>query len=177
MLAATKGTVSWKSIGEQRTTLTRAVELDTGLDFVELEEDERVGLITVSVVVSEGLQSLSLLALGHEPSGGFGGEQDEEELEDGGETLEDGGDTPSPVVLDELGTEGGPRGAVRRVSKADATKDCKTRLHNVTGIPEGVVEGGQLRTVGRVGQLGDQHGGGVGSERQTETDEETVRAR
>ena len=156
---------------------TLAIEFDTSLDLVELEEHKSVSLVTVGVVVSESLECLSILALVEKPPGGFRAEEHEDELEDGGETLEDGGDTPSPVVLDELGTEGGPRGAVRRVSKADATKDCKTRLHNVTGIPEGVVEGGQLRTVGRVGQLGDQHGGGVGSERQTETDEETVRAR
>ena len=59
-----------------------------------------------------------------------------------------------------------------RVSKTDATKNGK-HLHNVTGVPEGVVEGGQLRTVSRVRNLSDQHGGGVGSERETETDEET----
>lgn len=47
-------------------------------------------------------------------------------------------------------------------------------LHNVTGVPEGVVQSRQLGTVCRVGELGDQHGRGVGSERQTETNKETV---
>ena len=46
------------------------------------------------MVVSERLQSLSLPVLGYEPTGGLGRHEDEEELEDGGETLEDGGDTP-----------------------------------------------------------------------------------
>ena len=33
--------------------------------------------------------------------------------------------------------------------------------HDVTGVPEGVVEGCELRTVSGVGDLRDQHGRGV----------------
>ena len=73
------------------------------------------------MVVGEGLEGLGLLSLGHEPPGGLGSEEDEEELEDGWETLEDGWNPPCPVVVDELGTEGSPRSAVTRVNQTDAT--------------------------------------------------------
>lgn len=46
-------------------------------------------------------------------------------------------------------------------------------LHNVTRVPEGVVESSQLSTVCGVGELSNQHGGGVRREGQTETNQET----
>ena len=88
--------------------LTRAVELNTSLDFVELEENERVGLIAISVIVSESLERLAFLALRDEPPWGFRCPEDKEELEDGWETLENRGNSPCPVVVDKLSTEGGP---------------------------------------------------------------------
>lgn len=46
-------------------------------------------------------------------------------------------------------------------------------LHNVTGVPEGVVQRSQLRTVRRVGNFGDEHGRCVCCECDTEADQET----
>ena len=58
---------------------------------------------------------------------------------------------------------------------ASATEEKKLRrgnLHNVTGIPEGVVESSQLGTVWRVRPFGDQHGCRVCREGETEADDE-----
>jgi len=132
-----------------------AIELDSGLHFLELELDEGVLIVAVCVVVSEDLQSLFVTALGYEPTRGLWSKEDEEELEDGGKTLKERGDTPGPVTGDVLTTESGPSG------------------DDVTRVPEGVVEGSQGCTVARIGNLGDQHGGRVGSESNTETDQET----
>lgn len=128
-----------------------AIELDGGLDLLVLVKDERVLVVAVRVVVTEDVESLLLTTLGDQPTRGLGNEPDEEDLGDGGESLEGRGDTPRPSVLDVEGTEGRPGG------------DDSTR------VPERVVEGSQLGTVGGVGQLRDEEGSGVGSEGQTET--------
>ena len=57
----------------------------------------------------------------------------------------------------------------------EATERSGLYVHQVTGVPEGVVEGGQLRTVCGVRQLSNEHGGCVRGESDTETDEETTR--
>lgn len=90
-----------------------AVELYTGLDLVELEEDKRVCFIAVSVIMGQDLEGLRLSALGHEPTRRFRSEQNEEELEDRGETLKDRGNTPCPVVVDELCAKCCPRGTTQ----------------------------------------------------------------
>lgn len=46
-----------------------AVELDGGLDFLELVLDERVLLVTIGVIVGERLESLGITTLAHEPTG------------------------------------------------------------------------------------------------------------
>ena len=47
-------------------------------------------------------------------------------------------------------------------------------LHNVTGVPEGGVQCGELSTVGGVGNLSDQEWRRVGRERETKADDETL---
>lgn len=152
-----------------------AVELNTSLDLVVLKEHKGISLIAVSVVVSEGLQSLRLPALGDEPTRRLRCEQDKEELENGRKTLEDGGDAPCPVVGDELRTESGPRGTRQDISTSRILQTASSGSHDVTGVPEGVVQGGQLGTVRGIGELGDQHGSSVRGKSQTESDEETAR--
>ena len=104
---------------------TLAIEFDTSLDLVELEEYKSVSLVTVGVVVSESLECLSILALVEKPPGGLRAEEHEDELEDGGETLKDGGDTPSPGVVDELRTEGRPGSTESRVSEWCVAEACE----------------------------------------------------
>jgi hypothetical protein len=65
-----------------------AVKLDLRLDFLVLVLHEGVVLVTVGVVVREGLERLGLTTLGHEPTRRLGHEPDEEHLQNGRETLE-----------------------------------------------------------------------------------------
>ena len=78
----------------RESVLTLPVHLDSSLNLLELVHDERVGLVTVRMVVCERAESLRLFALAHEVTGRLGHEPDEEELEDGGNGLEDGRNTP-----------------------------------------------------------------------------------
>jgi hypothetical protein len=85
-----------------------AIELDGSLNFLVLVLHERVLVVAVSVVVRERLERLRIATLGHEPTGRLGCEEDERDLEDGGQTLEDGRDTPRPARVDLEGTVGSP---------------------------------------------------------------------
>ena len=49
-------------------------------------------------------------------------------------------------------------------------------VHDGPNIPERVVGGGQRRTVGGVGDLGDEEGGGVGGECEAEANHEARQA-
>ena len=74
--------------------LTLLVHANSRLNLLELVQNERVGLVTVRMVVRERVQSLGLLALAHEVTGRLGDEPDEEELQEGGDGLEDGWNAP-----------------------------------------------------------------------------------
>jgi len=85
-----------------------AVELDGSLDFIVLVLDEWILLVTITVVVCEGLQSLSIATLVDQPTRRLGSEPDESDLNDGRETLKSGGCAPGPGVLDLEGSVGRP---------------------------------------------------------------------
>ena len=111
------------------------------------------------MVVRKSTESLRVTALRCKPTRGLGGEPDENDLENRRKTLKEGRNTPSPRRLNLESAVGCPGG------------DDRTR------VPERVVKGSERGTVWRVCDLRDQHGGGVGSEGQTEADEETVHPR
>jgi len=131
------------------------IKLDSSLDFLEFVSNEGVSIVTTSVPESEDLPSFLLLALGDQPTRRFGDEPDKDNLGNGGESLESGRNTPCPGVLNLESAKGGPCG------------------DNGTGVPERVVERGQLGTLGWIGEFGNEERGSVGSEGETEPDEET----
>jgi hypothetical protein len=150
------------------------VELNGGLDLVVLELNERVLLVAVGVVVTKGANGIGVTTLGNEPTRGLGSEEDQADLQDGGNTLEDGRDTPRPRILDLEGTESRPGSAVHGLDQQchSCVQDIRY-LHNVTGEPERVVKRSERGTVRRVRNLGDQHGSRVGGKCETKADEET----
>ena len=135
--------------------LDRTIHLDSGLDLLILVLDKRILVIPIGMVISQNLERLLVPLLMNQPTWGFRAEVDEEDLEDGREGLEDGRETPRPVALHAESTESRPGG------------------NDGTRVPERVVCRGQGSAVGGVGNLGNQHGGGHGSEGETETNEET----
>lgn len=66
-----------------------------------------------------------------------------------------------------------PKQHCKDVSQIHERRDERDVIHDSTGIPERVVGRCQGSAVGRVGDLGNQHGGSTGGESETETDEET----
>ncbi len=74
--------------------LTLLIQMNSGLNLLELVKDEGIGLVTIRMVVRKCAQSLGLLALAHEVTWGFGYEPDEEELEERRDGLEDGWNAP-----------------------------------------------------------------------------------
>ena len=99
--------------------LTFLVHLDGGFDLLELVDHQRVPLISICMVVREGAESLRVLALADEPTGGLWDEPDQEELEDRRDSLEDGGDTPGPVALDASSAERRPRSTVQKAEMSE----------------------------------------------------------
>jgi hypothetical protein len=111
--------------------------------------------ITVGVVFSENVECFLVAILGDQPTWRLRNEEDEAELDNGGECLGKGGDSPAPVVLDALGAEGEPR--------AD----------DGTNVPKTVVDGGDTTSVLGMAKLGEQQRRRELSERVSETHEET----
>lgn len=58
--------------------------------------------------------------------------------------------------------------------KEEEEEEEEKNIHDITGIPKGVEQRGQLRTVCWISKLGKQHWCGVGSEGQTKADQETA---
>jgi hypothetical protein len=79
----------------------------------------------------------------------------EHELDDGEDALEESRDSPGPAVVDVLGAKSQPTANER------------------TEIPQAVVDGGDLGTMLRMRNLGDEHGAGELSQGVTETHKET----
>ena len=98
--------------------LTFPVHLDSSLDLLELIEDQGVALIAVSVIISERLKRLGLLALADKPTRGLGNEPDQEELQKGWDGLEEGRDTPRPTAVDTRCTESRPRSTKHSTPKS-----------------------------------------------------------
>jgi hypothetical protein len=129
------------------------LEVDGRLALVEFVLGKRVRSVPGTVVLDEEVHSTLFLAVVDVPSGRLGDQEDEDDLEDRGETLQEGGDSPGPSVGDSESSVGGPGG------------------DDGTEVPGRVVERGQGSTVGRERQLGDQEGGGGTGESETESDE------
>lgn len=72
----------------------RLVEVDGVLDLFIFVLDQRILVVSVGVIVGEGLQGLLVATLADEPTWGLGGEPDEAYLDDRGEGLESRGDAP-----------------------------------------------------------------------------------
>lgn len=108
------------------------VEVNGGLNLLELVSHKGVVLVTIGMVVGQGLESLLIPALANEPTWRLRREPNKANLGDSGETLQHGRDTPRPSVLDLEGSEGSPGG------------------DDSTGVPEGVVHGSDRRTVSGV---------------------------
>lgn len=64
-----------------------ALELNGSLNFLEFVLNQRIVGIAIGVVVSESLECLFFTATAHEPTGRFGCEPDESNLDDRRKTL------------------------------------------------------------------------------------------
>jgi len=63
------------------------IEIDRSFDFLVLVGDERICLVTIGVIISKGLQGLSVPPFGNKPSRGFWCKPDKADLCNGGESL------------------------------------------------------------------------------------------
>ena len=131
------------------------LELDGVLDLLELEQNNLVIKVAVSVDVSKDAVGLLDAALGNHPSRRLRDEPDKAQLEDGGESLNEGRHTPCPVVVDVVRAEGQPRG------------------NEGTDVPGCVVDGGESGAVLRVDELSDEQRRGTVGNGDTESEEET----
>lgn len=131
------------------------LELDGLLDLLVLELDERVGGITVGMVLGKDLQGLLWLVLGHEPTGRLGDHPQSGELDNRGKCLHDGRGSPRPIAVDFEGTIGDPGG------------------NDSADVPCSVVEGSDSTTVLGMAQFGkEERSRGLGN-RASKADEET----
>ena len=120
---------------------------------MQLERGKRVGRVGAAVVRSEEGQGVVVPPLGHEPAGAFRDEPGQPYGEEGGEHLDEGDAAPGPVRLDGQGAEGDPR--------------CDQGAE----VVQRVEQGGELGTVGGVGELGDEQRGGSIFEAQAQPDD------
>ena len=119
-------------------SLELLLELESGVNLLDLELDELILLVAIGVGLCEDVESLFGFTLGDEETGRFVDEPDEDELEDRGECLYKRRNTPRPIALDLKSTKGEPR------------------CDNGTKVPKGVVDGCEGSSVLRMTQFGDE---------------------
>jgi len=141
---------------ELRDTLGKlGLEGNSLLDLLEFEKDKLVLGVSTTVVLGEDSESLLVAIDGDQPTWGFWDPENERNHDNSWSSLEDGWNSPRPVVLNAVGTIGGPGG------------------NNRSDVPGGVVERGDTSTMLHVSELSNEKWGGAVSKRDTEPDEVT----
>lgn len=131
------------------------LHFERGGDFGHFEADEAGRGVPVGVVFGQHGERFLAAAVVDEPAGGLRGEQAEHGLDEREDALQDAGDAPAPAGVGHLegavGDPGGDEGAQR---------------------PGGEIEGDELASLGRVGDLGQERRGGGSDDAQPQADQE-----
>lgn len=133
-----------------------AVGLDSLLDLAVLELNERVVLVTATVVLGENSKGLLRLVLVDKETWRLGDPPDTDKLHHGGNGLDEGNGPPGPVATD------------------GSSSPANARNDEGAQVPETVVDGGEGTTVLGVADLGQQHGRTHLREGVAETKDETT---
>ena len=173
--ATDSGVSDWHLGHHQGGEHTSAVKVDGSLDLLKLVLDERIGVVTVSVVVCKRLERISFTALRNEPTRGLRSEPEEQKLSDSGSTLENGGDTPRPTTVGHVrSNEGRPGSTVERPSIVIYREWEGRDSHDRTEVPKRVIERREGGAVGRISQLCDLKRTGILGPGNSETDHKPV---
>ena len=95
-------------VRERRALLGEELEANGLLDLLELELDQRVVNVAISVVLAEHLKRVLGPLLRQQPTRRLGNPEDEHELDDRGKSLDESGDSPRPTVVHVLCAERDP---------------------------------------------------------------------